>query len=331
MSRGSNQKFKFTYLMEIMLEKTDDDHELTMSQIMDELERYDVTAERKSIYTDFADMTERFGIEIIKEQRGRETYYHVGSREFELAEVKLLVDAIQSSKFITQTKSRELITKLKKFVSEYQGKTLQRQVFIDDRVKTMNESVFYNVDEVYNAINTNKKIRFKYYKWDINKKLVPKKNGDWFVLSPWGLTWMDENYYMIAYDDWDGNVKSYRIDKMMRITITDEERTGKDAFKVYDMAKLSKSTFGMYGGPKKKVTIQFENSMCGVFLDRFGKDDISFRTINDSWSEFSVEVNVSQHFFGWLFGLGTKVKLVGPEEVVDQLKEYVAEYTKSMK
>ena len=331
MSRGSNQKFKFTYLMEIMLEKTDDDHALTMSQIMDELERYDVTAERKSIYADFADMTERFGIEIIKEQRGRETYYHVGSREFELAEVKLLVDAIQSSKFITQTKSRELITKLKKFVSEYQGKTLQRQVFIDDRVKTMNESVFYNVDEVYNAINTNKKIRFKYYKWDINKKLVPKKNGDWFVLSPWGLTWMDENYYMIAYDDWDCNVKSYRIDKMMRITITDEERTGNDAFKAYDMAKLSKSTFGMYGGPKKRVTIQFENSMCGVFLDRFGKDDISFRPVNDGWSEFSVEVNVSQHFFGWLFGLGTKVKLVGPEEVVDQLKEYVAEYTKSMK
>ena len=331
MSRGSNQKFKFTYLMEIMLEKTDDDHALTMSQIMDELERYDVTAERKSIYADFADMTERFGIEIIKEQRGRETYYHVGSREFELAEVKLLVDAIQSSKFITQTKSRELITKLKKFVSEYQGKTLQRQVFIDDRVKTMNESVFYNVDEVYNAINTNKKIRFKYYKWDINKKLVPKKNGDWFVLSPWGLTWMDENYYMIAYDDWDGNVKSYRIDKMMRITINDEERTGKDAFKAYDMAKLSKSTFGMYGGPKKRVTIQFENSMCGVFLDRFGKDDISFRSINDSWSEFSVEVNVSQQFFGWLFGLGSNVKLVDPEEVVDQLKEYVAEYTKSMK
>ena len=208
MSRGTNQKFKFTYLMRVMLEKTDDDHALTMSQIMDELEKYDVTAERKSIYADFADMTEKFGIEIIKEQIGRETYYHVGSREFELAEVKLLVDAIQSSKFITQTKSRELIGKIKGFVSEHQGKTLQRQVFIDDRVKTMNESVFYNVDEVYTAINENKKIRFKYYKWDINKKLVARRNGEWFVLSPWGLTWVDENYYMIAYDEWDGKVKS---------------------------------------------------------------------------------------------------------------------------
>lgn len=330
MSRGTNQKFKFTYLMKVMLEKTDDDHALTMPQIMDELEKYDVTAERKSIYADFADMTEKFGIEIIKEQIGRETYYHVGSREFELAEVKLLVDAIQSSKFITQTKSKDLIGKIKGFVSEYQGKNLQRQVFIDDRVKTMNESVFYNVDEVYTAINENKKIKFKYYKWDINKKLVARHNGEWFVLSPWGLTWVDENYYMIAYDEWDGKVKSYRVDKMMRISITDEKRTGQKAFKEYDMANISKATFGMYGGPKKKVKIQFENSMCGVFLDRFGKD-IIFRPVNENHSEFYVDVNISRHFFGWLFGMGSKVKLVGPDEVVDQLREYVAEYMKSMK
>ena len=241
----------------------------------------------------------------------------------------MVVDAIQSSKFITQTKSRELIGKIKGFVSEHQGKTLQRQVFIDDRVKTMNESVFYNVDEVYTAINENKKIRFKYYKWDINKKLVARRNGEWFVLSPWGLTWVDENYYMIAYDEWDGKVKSYRVDKMMRISITDEKRTGQKEFKEYDMANISKATFGMYGGPKKKVKIQFENSMCGVFLDRFGKD-ITFRPVDENHSEFYVDVNVSQHFFGWLFGMGPKVKLVGPEEVVDQLKEYVAEYTKRM-
>ena len=330
MSRGTNQKFKFTYLMKVMLEKTDDDHALTMPQIIDELEKYDVTAERKSIYADFADMTEKFGIEIIKEQIGRETYYHVGSREFELAEVKLLVDAIQSSKFITQTKSKDLIGKIKGFVSEYQGKNLQRQVFIDDRVKTMNESVFYNVDEVYTAINENKKIKFKYYKWDINKKLVARHNGEWFVLSPWGLTWVDENYYMIAYDEWDGKVKSYRVDKMMRISITDEKRTGQKEFKEYDMANISKATFGMYGGPKKKVKIQFENSMCGVFLDRFGKD-ITFRPVNENHSEFYVDVNISRHFFGWLFGMGSKVKLVGPDEVVDQLRVYVAEYMKSMK
>ena len=280
MSRGTNQKFKFTYLMKMMQEKTDDDH--------------------------------------------------AGTRAFELAEVKLLVDAIQSSKFITQTKSRNLITKMKSFVSQYQGSTLQRQVIINDRVKSMNESVFYNVDEVYTAINENKKIRFKYYKWDINKKLIARKGGDWFELSPWGLTWADENYYMIAYDEWDGNVKTYRVDKMMRISILDEKREGQKEFKAFDMSKLSKTTFGMYGGHKKRVKIQFENSMCGVFLDRFGKEDINFKPIGENWSEFSVEVSVSQHFFGWLFGMGPKVRLVGPDDVVEELKEYGKAYFEGM-
>ncbi len=329
MSRGTNQKFKFTYLMKIMEAKTDDEHELTMPQIMEELDKYEVSAERKSIYADFADM-DKFGVEIIKEQRGRETFYHVGARKFELAEVKLLVDAVESSKFITRNKSRELIRKLKSFVSEYQGETLQRQVFIDDRVKAMNESVFYNVDGVYSAINENKKIKFKYYKWDISKELVPRKNDEWFVVSPWALTWMDENYYMVAFDEWDGNIKSYRIDKMKRISKTDEKRAGKNEFKAFDMAKLSKSTFSMYGGPKKRVRIQLDNSMCGVFLDRFGKDDITFLPIGEGRSEFSVEVNVSPQFFAWIFGLGTGVKVVGPDDVVKEMKEYAKAFLNNM-
>lgn len=328
MSRGTNQKFKFTYLMQIMLAKTDDEHSLTMPQIMDELEKFDVTAERKSIYADFQDMTEKFGVEIIKEQIGRETYYHVGTREFELAEVKLLIDAIQSSKFITQTKSRELISKIKSFVSEHQAKQLQRQVYINDRVKTMNESVYYNVDDIHTAINQNRKIRFKYYKWDINKKLVPRHNGDWFVVSPWALTWDDENYYMVAFDDWDHKIKHYRVDKMMRISIEEEKRAGKEMFKNFDMAEYSKATFGMYQGQKTKVKIQFANYMCGVFIDRFGKD-ISFRPIDDEHSELHVDVNVSPQFFGWIFSLGKDVKVTGPDEVVDVMKKFAEEFVKN--
>ena len=329
MSRGTNQKFKFTYLMKIMLEKTDDEHSLTMPQIMEELEKYDVTAERKSIYTDFQDMTEKFGVEIIKEQIGRETYYHVGAREFELAEVKLLIDAIQSSKFITQTKSRELITKIKSFVSEHQAKQLQRQVYINDRVKTMNESVYYNVDDIHTAINENKKIRFKYFKWDINKKLVPRHNGDWFIVSPWALTWDDENYYMVAFDDLDSKIKHYRVDKMMHISIEEEKRSGKEVFRNFDMAEYSKATFGMYQGQKAKVKIQFANYMCGVFIDRFGKD-ISFRPIDDEHSELHVDVNVSPQFFGWIFSLGKNVKVTGPSEVVEQMKVFAREFLENM-
>ena len=328
MPRGLNQKFKFTYLMQVMLEKTDEDHQLTMNEILTELERYGVTAERKSIYTDFADM-EKFGIEIIKNQIGRETYYHVGAREFELAEVKLLIDAIQASKFITKKKSEKLIKKVKGFVSDYQARELSRQVFIGDRVKTMNESVYYNVDYIHTAINENKKIVFMYYKWDIEKNLVARNNGEPFTVSPWALTWDDENYYMVAYDEIDGKIKHYRVDKMMKIGLLEEKRAGREVFKNFDMAKYTKATFGMYGGKEERVKIRFANHMCGVFIDRFGKD-ITFFPVDETHSEFSVNVNVSRQFFGWIFSLGKDVQVVGPTAVVDEMREAAKEFLEGL-
>ena len=324
MPRGSNQKFKFTYLMKIMAEKTDDEHSLTMPQILEELEKYKVSAERKSIYEDFKDMS-KLGIDVIKEQRGRETFYHIAGREFELAEVKLLIDAVQSAKFITQKKSKSLISKVKNFVSEHQAKQLQRQIVINDRVKTMNESVYYNVDDIHTAINQNRKIKFKYYKWDIDKKLVERHGGSYFVVSPWALLWDDENYYMIAFDDWDNKIKHYRVDKMMYIEVGNDERAGKEEFKNFDMAKYSKATFGMYHGEKTKVCIKFANHMCGVFIDRFGKDTL-FRKIDENHSELIVDINVSPQFFGWIFSLGNDVEIVSPREVVNELREYTKKF-----
>ena len=177
MAKGNNSKLKLSYLARIMLEKTDDEHGLTMPQILEELERYGVTAERKSIYADFIDMTDKLGIEILKEQVGRETYYHVGSREFEVAEIKLLIDAIQSSKFITEKKSNELIKKVKGLVSHHQAAQLQRQVYVHGRIKTMNESIYYNVDTLHAAIAKNSKIKFQYCGWYTNKKLIPLHQG----------------------------------------------------------------------------------------------------------------------------------------------------------
>ena len=324
MPRGSNQKLKFTYLMKIMAEKTDDEHSLTMPQILEELEKYEVSAERKSIYEDFKDMS-KLGIDVIKEQRGRETFYHIAGREFELAEVKLLIDAVQSAKFITQKKSKSLISKVKNFVSEHQAKQLQRQIVINDRVKTMNESVYYNVDDIHTAINQNRKIKFKYYKWDIDKKLVERHGGSYFVVSPWALLWDDENYYMIAFDDWDNKIKHYRVDKMMYIEVGNDERAGKEEFKNFDMAKYSKATFGMYHGEKTKVCIKFANHMCGVFIDRFGKDTL-FRKIDENHSELIVDINVSPQFFGWIFSLGNDVEIVSPREVVNELREYTKKF-----
>ena len=307
-----------------MAEKTDDEHSLTMPQILEELEKYEVSAERKSIYEDFKDMS-NFGIEVIKEQKGRETFYHIAGREFELAEVKLLIDAVQSAKFITQKKSKSLISKVKNFVSEHQAKQLQRQIVINDRVKTMNESVYYNVDDIHTAINQNRKIKFKYYKWDIDKKLVERHGGSYFFVSPWALLWDDENYYMIAFDDWDNKIKHYRVDKMMYIEVGNDERAGKEEFKNFDMAKYSKATFGMYHGEKTKVCIKFANHMCGVFIDRFGKDTL-FRKIDENHSELIVDINVSPQFFGWIFSLGNDVEIVSPIEVVNELREYTKKF-----
>ncbi len=325
MSRGENQKLKLAYLTRIMLEKTDEDHALTLAQIIAELEARGVTAERKSLYTDFADMTDKLGVEIIKEQIGRDTFYHVGSRDFELAEVKLLIDAIQSSKFITEKKSRDLIKKLKTFVSEHQAKQLDRQVFVQGRAKTMNESIYYNVDDLHKAIGENKKISFKYYRWNVDKKLEERNHGIVFTVSPWALTWDDENYYLVAFDDYDQKIKHYRVDKMKQIELLEEKRSGKEEFKGFDMAAYSKMNFGMYSGRKEKVKIEFNNYMVGVFIDRFGKD-ISIVPIDEKNSYTHVDVAISPQFFAWILSLGDEVKITGPEKIVEEMKEYVQEF-----
>ena len=322
MAKGNNSKLKLSYLTRIMLEKTDDEHGLTLSQILEELERYGVTAERKSIYADFEDMTEKLGIEIIKEKIGRETYYHVGSREFEVAEVKLLIDAIQSSKFITEKKSNELIKKVKGLVSHHQAAQLQRQVYVHGRIKTMNESIYYNVDTLHAAIAKNSKIKFQYCGWYTNKKLVPLHNGDFFVVSPWALTWDDEYYYMVAFDQYEKIIKHYRVDKMVKISILEELRDGKELFQSFDMAVYSKVNFGMYHGEVKKVHISFPNYMVGVFIDRFGKEISIHPAEGENRSRIVVDIAVSKQFFGWIASLGRWVKIEGPEDVVSEMKEF---------
>lgn len=322
MAKGSNQKLKLSYLTRIMLEKTDDEHGLTMPQIIEELERYDVTAERKSIYADFADMTDKLGIEIIKEQVGKESFYHVGKRDFEVAEVKLLIDAIQSSKFITEKKSNELIKKVKSLVSHHQAAQLQRQVYVHGRIKTMNESIYYNVDTLHAAIAKNSKIQFQYCGWYTNKKLVPLNEGKFFTVSPWALTWDDENYYLVAFDHYEEKLKHYRVDKMVKISILDERRGGKELFESFDMAGYSTVNFGMFHGEIKKVHISFPNYMVGVFIDRFGKDIPIHPAEGENRSQIAVDVAVSKQFFGWIASLGRWVKIEGPDDVISEMKVF---------
>ncbi len=321
MPKGANQKLKLYYLARIMIEFTDDYHRLTMQEIRDRLEDYGVTADRKSLYDDM-EALRVLGIDVMGEKEGRNYYYHVGQKQFELAELKLLVDAIQSSKFITEKKSNELIRKLTGLASNYEASELKREVVVRGRIKTMNESIYYIVDEIHSAITNNRKIRFEYLKWNLNKEMEQRRDGSYEV-SPWALTWDDENYYMIAYDSDSKMIKHYRVDKMRSIGITDEMREGREHFAQFDMAAYSKMNFGMFAGEEVAVKLAFDNDMVGVLLDRFGTD-IPIRPYDkDGWSETRIKVALSDQFLGWIFSLGTSVRIIGPDDVVARYKEEI--------
>ncbi len=326
MPKGTNQKLKLYYLAKLMVEKTDDSHYLTMPEIIEELAKYDVSAERKSLYEDIKTL-EDLGIEVLKEQEGRNTLYHVGAKKFELPELKLLVDSIQVSKFITEKKSRALIKKLMDLVSVHEAAQLQRQVVVQGRIKAMNESIYYVVDDIHKAISSNSKITFEYLQWNVKKEMVPRKEGRYEV-SPWALTFDDENYYLIAFDSVDKKIKHYRVDKMRSIKLLDVKRDGAEQFKDLDMASYSKMNFGMFGGKTTEVDIEFNNKLVGVFLDRFGKDIHIISAKKEGWSQTRVEVAVSDQFLGWIFALGRDVKIIGPSEVTEKFKNEIAELIK---
>ena len=321
MPKGSHQKLKLYYLIQIMTQMTDDEHFLTMPEIQAELAKYDVSADRKSLYDDM-EALRVLGIDVIGEKVGKSFYYHVGKKQFDIAELKLLVDAIQSSKFITEKKSNDLIKKLTGMASDYEASQLKRQVVVQGRVKTMNESIYYIVDDLHKAIADNKQISFSYMRWNLEKKMESRKEGQ-YVVSPWALTWDDENYYMIAYDAEAGKIKHYRVDKMKNIRVLEKRREGREDFKDFNLADYSKMNFGMFGGEKTRVKLEFDNVMVGVMIDRFGKDITIRPAKKKDWSEINVDVAMSDQFLGWIFALGDKVRIIGPKNVVQRFGEEI--------
>lgn len=324
MPKGTNQKFKLYRLAQIMLENTDEEHYITMPEIIDALGTYGVTADRKSIYADLRDL-EILGINVEGEPVGNRYHYHVVDRPFELPELKLLVDAIQSSKFITEKKSNALIRKLERFVSRYDAQKLQRQVYVSGRIKTMNESIYYTVDAIHNAISMNKKIRFQYYQWNVQKEMELRHNGAWYCISPWGLSWEGENYYLVGFDQGAGKIKHYRVDKMLHIWIMEEAREGKEHFQRLDMADYTRKSFGMFGGKEQNVRLLVDNELAGVMIDRFGKDVMMIPSGEDHFT-VNVDVRVSRQFLGWVFSLGEQVEILSPEEVRSAMKEEIQKH-----
>ena len=321
MARSSNQKLKLLYMMEYFLQNTDEEHPVTTAQIINHLAAHDISAERKSIYDDI-EALRLFGLDIIRVDSGRSSGYYVAARAFELPELKLLVDSVQSSKFITHKKSSALIKKIETLASIHEARLLSRQVFVKNRIKTMNESIYYNVDEIQAGISGNKKIQFLYFEYNIAKERVYRHNGAIYVVSPFAMTWDDENYYLVAYDSNAGKIKHYRVDKMDQISVLDEDRDGQEAYNALDMAVYSKKTFGMFTGDDTTVKLRFKNHLAGAVIDRLGRDVF---LIADGPDHFTVrtDVVVSPQFFAWVLGFGTEVKIIGPDHIVTAMKDYV--------
>ena len=321
MAKSPNQKLKLLYLFQILTTRSDEDHPFTVQELISELARHDIKAERKSIYDDM-EALRNFGLDV-QNRKGSSPGWFVGKREFELPELKLLVDAVQSSRFITQKKSSALIRKLESLASTHQARQLQRQVYVSQRIKVMNESIYYNVDKLHTSISGRKVITFRYFDYDMYRSKVYRRDGNRYTVSPYGLIWNSENYYLVAYDGSNAQMRHYRVDKMTDIIITDQPRQGEEQFPAFDIAAYGQKHFGMFSGDEAAVTLRCRRHMAGVILDRFGHDIIMVPQDEDHFS-VTLPVVLSPQFYGWLFALEDNVILTAPQWAAEAYREKLA-------
>lgn len=319
MAKNSGQKLKMFYIIKILEEYTDEEHPITTKELIEKLALYDVNAERKSIYDDIARLQD-FGYDIIQKENRNGGGYYLASRDFELVELKLLVDAVQSSRFVTERKSRELIGKLEKLVNKHDAKQLRRQVYVAGRVKTDNESIYYQVDAIQKAIAENKQIEFVYLEWNAKKELVPRRDEKYLV-SPWILMWQEEKYYLVAYNHASQSLRHYRVDKLKDVKVLEEKRIGQEIYDRLNPADYVNKAFGMFGAKEEDVVLIFPERLIGVIIDRFGKD-VSIRS-GKNGLRARVKVMASPQFYAWIAGIGKELKIDGPNEVVLEYKEWL--------
>ncbi len=306
-----------------------------MARILELLSMRGVKAERKSIYNDIRAFREQ-GVLDVTVPQGQHREYSVAERTFEVSELKMMIDAIQSSKFLSEAKTRELIKKLEGLCSKYEAKELHRQVIIANRVKSISSSsvLFRSIDAIHRAITANAQVSFQYFDFDLKKQKHYMKKGERYVVSPWAMIYTDDNYYLLAYTE--GKFKHFRVDRMDNteaMIVEDKElgievaaftREGAEEFAKKDMSAYTKYTFSMFGGEPQVVTMVFQNRMLGAVMDRFGRDVMVMKE-DSTHFRVSVNVAVSNQFYGWIFGIGKSVRIVGPESVKEGMKKALAD------
>lgn len=322
MPKGAQLKLKTLVLQQVLLQKTDDEHALTMLELIEELAARGLTAERKSIYDDM-DALRACGVDV-QCSKGKQGGWFVGSRSFELPELKLLVDAVQASRFITTRKSDALIRKLESLTSEHQAQKLQRQVYLERRVKNMNESVYYAVDKLHTALAEGKTVTFRYFDYGLCGEKTFRRGGAPYAVSPYGLVWESENYYLVGWEKAAAGVRHFRVDKMAELKIPKRQTDRRENPEGFDMAAYTNKHFCMFHGRDARVTLRCENDMSGVLLDRFGHG-LCLEPDGEAHFTAEADVAVSPQFFAWLCGLGSRVELISPNWAVAELRAQLKE------
>lgn len=329
MANDKKYKGKMIKLEKIFKRYTDSDNGLTLKQIADKLKEYDDSADRKTLYRDFDDLRAA-GIEVESKRVGKSTVYYVEDDLFDLAELKILIDSVQASKFITPKKSKIIVNKLKTLTSENRAKGLTREVIIAP-VKAENENVLYNVDHINEAIGKDRQISFQYYSYGVDKRRKPRHDGKIYHVSPWALIYNRDKYYLVAYSsDHQDNLVHYRVDRMDKVNVEEKEkRIGEEYFKKREIKNYLTKIFAMYSGEtEEKVTFECVNRLADVVIDRFGKDPV-FEIVDDEHFRFTTEIAISSQFYGWVAGIGADMKIVAPQSVVDGYKSYLDEILKT--
>ena len=323
----NSTKLKLLYLADIFRRETDEEHTISIAALIRRLNEYGITVNRNTLCEDI-ELLKDYGLDICtSKESGTANQYNLANRDFELPELKLLVDAIQFSQLITPNKSMELIHKLSGLTSSHQAKQLERLVIITDRLKGINESVYYTIDTVHTAVLQKQKISFKYSNHTIDKKKKYRNSGKPYVVSPYTLAWSNNNYYLIAFHDKYNDLSQFRIDRMDKIELLDEPR--KELSEDFNMEKYTQKVFSMYNGELREVELIMDNSLIDVAIDRFGKQ-AKLTGFDDEHFSVKASLSISPTFFSWLFQFGDKVRIVAPQEIKEDLKAHTTRFLENL-